>query len=139
MGAFMIAVYPDHAAAERARTELVARGFATDRVDLTSPEEAGQAGAMPAETPDGKLEEYFGKLFEGEEDAGRAPVQQLVEHLHRGGATITAHPRGDIEVEQAREILQRHQAGEIIEVGIESQSSLEHAAADRSAIMSTKG
>jgi hypothetical protein len=129
MGAFMIGVYEDHRAAEQARTELVAHGFATDRVELTSSQEPGQAATLPADTLMGKLEGYYSQLFEGED--GAAPVRQLVERVRGGGATITAHPRGEVEVQQARETLQRHRPVDVIERGVESQSRLERAATGR--------
>jgi hypothetical protein len=137
MNAFMIAVFEDHPAAERARTELVSRGFPTDRVELTSTHEPGQAAALPANTLTGKLEAYFDKLFENDE-GGHPPVRQLVDRVRAGGGTITVHPRGEVEIEQAREILQGCSAVALIERGIETQSRLEHAASERSPFIDTR-
>ena len=48
MGAVLLAVFKNHASAERVRSGLIRDGFPTDRVELTSQAEPGQAGIEPA-------------------------------------------------------------------------------------------
>ena len=62
MSALVVALYDNHAAAERVRTRLVQEGFPTDRVELTSSGQAsvlGHSGDLEAQ-----LEEYFSGLFD---------------------------------------------------------------------------
>jgi len=110
MSAVLAAVFSDHDRAEQVRTRLVMDGFPTDRVELTSRHELGQARVEPASKVDDKLRQYFGQLFQSGDDA------RVAEHLQRavaaGHAVIAVHPRGDIETRRAEEILE---GGEPIE------------------------
>ena len=47
MSAVLVAIFNDHAAAEGVRTRLVKDGLPTDRVELTSCQELGQAKLVP--------------------------------------------------------------------------------------------
>jgi hypothetical protein len=107
----LVALYDSYGAADAARTELVAAGFPTDRVELTSRLEEGRAGAVPGERFTERATQYFGTLFE-DSDADRF-TDFFTEGLQRGGAAIAVHPRGEEEIERATEILQRRRPVEI--------------------------
>jgi hypothetical protein len=129
MAAVLIALYDDHATAERVRTELVSDGFPTDRVELTSLREPGAAGALPGDSLPQKLVQYFQTLFEEAEQPSRGP-QFFAERVRHGGSTITVHPRGEVETSRACEILKRSSPAELVAHGMEDQT-FERAAADR--------
>jgi hypothetical protein len=59
MSPVLAAVFNNHQAAERVRTQLIKDGFPTDRVGLTPPAELGQAGLTPADQVPEKLSQYF--------------------------------------------------------------------------------
>jgi hypothetical protein len=61
MSAVLVAVFADHTTAERLRTRLVREGFPTDRVELTSCQELGQAELVPRKDLGEKLTEYWGR------------------------------------------------------------------------------
>lgn len=127
MGAVLAALFNDHETAERVRTRLVVDGFPTDRVELTSPREPGQAELVPAAGLRDKLVKYFATILDREDE--RDLATSLTEEIIRSGAaTIVVHPRGQIETTRALEIL--HEAGprEVHEHDLENQT-LEHAAA----------
>lgn len=106
MAAVLVALFNDYATADRARTELVSDGFPTDRVELTSMREPGQAGALPGDSPEQKLSEYFRTLFADDDEMDLA--DQFAQSVRQGKSAITVHPRGEAEVVRASEILQRH-------------------------------
>jgi hypothetical protein len=106
----LVALYYSYGTADAVRAALVADGFPTDRVELTSQVDEGQAGALPAEAFSGRISQYFETLFEGE-DGGC--IEFFTEGLKRGGAVVAVHPRGAEEVERATAILQRHKPIEI--------------------------
>jgi hypothetical protein len=126
MGAMIVALFENHDAAERVRTALVSDGFATDRVELTSRREPGQAGTGPAAALPDQLEDYFRKLFDREHEQSFA--DSLVQSVRDGRAAITVHPRGEVEVQRAREILQQGSALEMRDRDIDDQT-MEQAAA----------
>lgn len=103
MSAVLLAVFNEHAVADRVRTQLVSDGFPTDRVELTSSHHPGQAQVAPAASRRAKFEQYFRTLF-GEERE-RNFVEALVERIDRGAAAVAVHPRGNIETARAAEIL----------------------------------
>jgi hypothetical protein len=107
MAEVMIAVYGNYADAVRLRTALVSDGFPTDRIDVTSGREHGYAGVGPADTPRGRLEDYFGNLLKDKPDAPEC-VTQIASRLLDGSSAVTIHPRGQPEIEQVRRILDRH-------------------------------
>lgn len=107
----IVALYDSHAAADDVRTELVADGFPTDRVELTSRGDEGRAGAVPGEAFDERATRYFDTLFDADDARGYAAF--FIEGLQRGGAAIAVHPRGAEEIGRASEILQRHRPIEI--------------------------
>jgi hypothetical protein len=105
MSAVLLAVFDDYEAANRLRTELVRDGFPTDRVELTAACEPGRAGLQPAELPHAQFMQYFRTLFKSEEDF--LYVESLAERIEGGAATITVHPRGEIETTRATKIIEQ--------------------------------
>src|SRR3954453_3200483 len=103
----IVALYDDFAVAQRVRTELVKNGgFPTDRVELTSRAESGQADAEPGESYWHKVSNYFHAIFDQTGDS--ASAQQFPDRVRHGSSAITVHPRSDDEIESARTILQNH-------------------------------
>jgi len=125
MSAVLTALYKDHATAEQVRTCLVRDGFPTDRVELTSRDELGQAGVEPAPGVAGKLQQYFQQLFhtEGEPDS----VRQLEHAVLDGKAVIAVHPRGDQETKTALGIMEQAGPLEFKSKDLDKQQG-EHAA-----------
>jgi broad specificity phosphatase PhoE len=115
----LVALYDSHDAADAVRAELVAAGFPTDRVELTSRMDEGRAGAVPGERFTERATKYFDTLFERSDSEPYA--QFFTEGLLRGGAAVTVHPRGEVEVESATEVLQRHHPLEIEGRDLEQQ------------------
>ena len=103
MSALVAALFENHAAAERVRTALVSEGFPTDRVQLSSELEPGQAALGPSAKPSRQLHDYFKQFFDG--DAEAQDVRAFAEGVQRGRGSIVVHPRGDIETQRALEIL----------------------------------
>jgi hypothetical protein len=128
MSAVLAAVYDSHESAEQVRTRLVNDGFPTDRVELTSRKELGQAKLVPAADLEDKLTQYFQQLFPN--TRGDVPVHQLQSAIRAGQAVIAVHPRGQIETDRAIQIL--NVAGPMqIEARDLDKQSLEYAAAEQ--------
>jgi hypothetical protein len=102
----IVAIYDDFGVAERVRTELVADGFPTDRVELTSPAESGQADAQPGESYWNKISNHFHAIFDQTDDNDAA--DQFATRIRNGGSAITVHPRTDYEMDSARTILRNN-------------------------------
>jgi hypothetical protein len=129
MSALVVALYDNHAAAERVRTRLVREGFPTDRVQLTSRNEPGQAAIVgPANDLEAQLEEYFSGLFDRTEELPN--VHLFVDGVQQGHAALTVHPRGDVETHRAIQIMEQAQPIEICDHDLANQS-FERAASDR--------
>lgn len=129
MSALFVALYDNHAAAERVRTQLVSDGFPTDRVQLTSKSEPGQAAVVgAADGLEKQLEEYFSGLFDRADELPN--VHLFVDGVQQGHAALTVHPRGEIETNRALEIMEQAQPLEMCDHDIEDQT-LERAAAGR--------
>src|SRR5690348_5513387 len=101
MSAILAALFPSHEIADRVRTRLVEDGFPTDRVELASRKETGQAELVPAPSIEERLALHFRQLFPAEEEA----TQVLSRGVLEGRAVIAVHPRGDIETQRATQIL----------------------------------
>lgn len=127
MAAVLVALYQDHATAQRVRTQLVHDGFPTDRVDLASPSEPGPAGLVPASPASDQFREYFQSLFDDERE--RRHAQVLAERVQNGAAAITVHPRGETEIERAIAILAHHRPVAIEREHLDD-TTLEKAASD---------
>ena len=125
MSAVLAALFPNHAVAEAVRLQLFEDGFATDRVELASREDIGQAKLVPAKTTAEKLNLHFRKLFPADEDV--SITRQMCEGILAGRAVIAVQPRGDIETKRALEILERGGAMELSGRDLEHQP-LEQAA-----------
>lgn len=125
MSAVLLALFKDYETAERVRIDLVQDGFPTDRVDLTSRADLGRAGLEPADTVHGKLAQYFRTLFDLDEE--RDSATRFAESVESGAAAVTVHPRGDVEIERAAEILKRAGAQEVAQHDLNADT-WEHAA-----------
>jgi hypothetical protein len=123
MSAVLVAMYGDHATAERLRTRLVNDGFPTDRVELTSSQELGQAKLVPKTDPGDKLTAYFQTLLPG----GNAELFQRA--VLDGKAVVAVHPRGETETQRALELLNEADPVEVRGADLHKQA-LEHAATD---------
>lgn len=100
----IVALYDDFAVAQRVRTELVkAGGFPTDRVELTSKAESGQADAEPGDSYFRKVSNYFHALFD--QTGNGASAEQFADRVRNGCSAVTVHPRTDYEMDSARSIL----------------------------------
>ena len=119
MSAVLAALYPDHESAERVRTRLVEDGFPTDRVELASRQDLGQANLVPAATTAEKLTLHFRQLFPSKEDV--QATQVLSRGVLEGRAVIAVHPRGDLETQRALQILEQADPLELRESDLENQ------------------
>ncbi len=126
MSAVMTAMFENYGAGDRVRLDLVRDGFPTDRVDLTAGCEPGRAAFVPSGSAHDMLVRHFHMLYCGAEE--RPYVERLAEYIERGGAAVTVHPRGVLEVLRAREILQGARPLEIAQHDLANQA-MEHAAA----------
>jgi hypothetical protein len=120
MSALVAALYKDHATADQVRTALVSEGFATDRVQLTSPREPGPAGLTPADDATAQLRKYFEQVFPDPAEANE--VSTFVDGVTHGNAAVVVHPRGDVEVERAMSILSASQPLEVREHDLANQA-----------------
>jgi len=128
MSALVAALYENHAVAEQVRTALITEGFATDRVELSSPREPGQAALAPAAGRKNQLYEYFEQFFD--RDAEAADVRVFAEGVGRGQASVVVQPRGDIETRRALDILQASHPVELRKHDLANQS-MERAASPK--------
>jgi hypothetical protein len=130
MSAVLLAVFKDHATAERVRTGLVKQGFPTDRVELTSCQELGQAKLVPRKSVGEQLTEYFRKLLQSGSDGTE---EQWVALLQRavldGKAAVAVQPRGEVETQHALQLLNQGDPVELRGVDLENQT-FEHAATE---------
>jgi hypothetical protein len=130
MASVLVAIYEDFGTAENVRTELVGDGFPTDRVELTSLKEPGQAGNMPGASPLERFHKYFETLFEQDGDDIGHFGDSFARHIADGGTAITVHPRGELEIDRATQILQRHRPVELEWQGLD-ETTYEHAASKK--------
>jgi 2',3'-cyclic-nucleotide 2'-phosphodiesterase (5'-nucleotidase family) len=130
--ALMAAVFTNHEAADRVRVRLSTgdTAFPTDRVQLTSAIEPGNAGLVPAASFALKLQAYFKTLFDREEEANQ--VRSLSAAVENGNGVVVVFPRGDIETRHAYAVLQQAKPLQLIEHDLDKQV-LEHAASEDTA------
>lgn len=107
MTPLIVALFDDFRSAERVRTELVTGGLPTDRVELTSPREAGQADSEPGEVFGTRVANYFHALLDQGGDAG-GRAEEFAAQVLEGHATVAVHLRSEEEIATARDILGRH-------------------------------
>jgi len=126
MSAVLLAVFSEYRDADRVRTRLVRDGFPTDRVELTAHSDRGRAGVQPG-SPHEQLRDYFRTLLSQESE--RVFAELLAQRVEDGNAVaIAVHPRGQIEIDRAAQILEDAGAAEVVGHDLENQS-FEHAAA----------
>jgi hypothetical protein len=129
MSAVLLAVFGNFSEAEKVRTELVRDGFPTDRVELTARHDQGRAGLQPAASTQDRFVQYYRMLFD--QDDERAFAETLAVRVAAGSAaTVTVHPRGDIETSRAAQILEERGAQELVAHDLHNQS-FERAASPR--------
>ncbi|MGH8294551.1 MAG: hypothetical protein ACRETZ_03490 [Steroidobacteraceae bacterium] len=105
----IVALFEDYGIAVRVRTELVADGFPTDRVELTSLIETGQADSEPGDAFIARVSNYFHTLLDqGEPRDHDGDAEQFAHRVHGGNSAIAVHPRTDYEIDSARHILHRN-------------------------------
>jgi len=85
---------------------------------------------VPAESFALKLQAYFRTLFD--ERAEEQQVRALAAGVQNGNGAVVVFPRGDIETQRARDVLQQEQALQLYEHDLDKQV-LEHAASADSA------
>ena len=107
----IVALYDAHGSADAARTELVKDGFATDRIEVTSPQEHRQAAKGPATDFRTNVTDYFRTLSADETAASR--LGRIAEAVIGGASSLTLHPRGEEEIRRAEQILGRHGPREV--------------------------
>lgn len=105
---WILAIYSDAQQANDVRMRLFASGIATDRLDVTTWQNAGRAMAVSPDDPEHGLRGHFSVLFEGRADAERG-VQDIIESLQAGKACVTVHPRGVVEIRECRLIIDESQ------------------------------
>jgi hypothetical protein len=126
MSALVVALFDNHAAADRVRARLVKEGFPTDRVQLTSSAEPGQAAVVGhGNDLETQLEEYFSGLFDRVDEIPN--VHFFVDGVQQGHAALTVHPRGEVETHRALEIMEAARPLEICDHDLQDQD-MEHAA-----------
>ena len=130
----VVALFNDYGTAVNVRTDLVKNGFATDRVELTSPEEHRQVRKGPADHFETNVKDYFATLSADEAAAGK--LGEFAQAVVGGASTITVHPRGEDEIKLMEDILQRHRPREIFrympdDAGHVADRKMERAAAGR--------
>jgi hypothetical protein len=130
MASVLVAIYEDFSTAERVRTELVGDGFPTDRVELTSLKEPGQAGSMPGNSPVERFRKYFDTLFDQDGEGIGNFGGSFARHIADGHTAITVHPRGELEIDRATQILERHRPVELERQGLD-ETTYEHAASEK--------
>lgn len=116
----IVALYDDFDVTQRVRTELVKDGFPTDRVELTSRAESGQADAEPGESYWRKVSNYFHAIFDQTGDD--ASADQFADRVRNGSSAITVHPRTDYEMDSARTILQNNHPADFREEHAQKQN-----------------
>lgn len=112
----IVALFDDYGIADRVRTELVADGFPTDRVELTSLVETGQADSEPGDAFVARVSNYFHTLIDqsGEQHDGEA--EGLAQRVRNGNSAITVHPRTEYEIDSVRAILHRNKPVAVEEI-----------------------
>ena len=102
----VIALYPTPVFAERARTQLVTQGIATDRVDVVSRIHRGRVTHLPQQSDAEDLADYFHMLLTEEREL--PVVIDIVDDIHKGKAALVVHPRGQVEIDMIRPVIEAH-------------------------------
>jgi hypothetical protein len=127
MSALIAALFADHATADRVRVRLSSgdNAIPTDRVQLTSGTEPGNAGLVPAPSFALKLRAYFHTLFDRDDEMEQ--VRTLSDAVQNGRAAVAVFPRGDIETAHVLKVLREAKPLQVFDHELEKQA-LEHAA-----------
>ncbi len=102
----IIALYAHPATAEETRVHLGQEGFPTDRLDIVSLTSHERVVGHPQRSFAQDLAEYFKVLLT--DDTDEPIVDNIVQFIQDGKAVVVVHPRGKVEIEQARQILEEH-------------------------------
>ena len=115
MTPIIVALFDDYGIADRVRTELVAVGIPTDRVELTSLLETGRADTEPGDAFVARLANYFHTLLD-QDGQRHGDADELARRVQGGKSAITVHPRLDYEFDSVREILHRNRPVAVEEI-----------------------
>ena len=130
MSAVLVAVFNNDASAGAARVQLVNDGFPTDRVDLVSLQELGQAKLVPRATVGEQLGEYFRKVLQISTGENAQSVQVLQRAVLDGSAAVIVQPRGEAEIARAAQLLNNCDPVEMGGTDL-ANTTLEHASAEK--------
>ena len=104
----IVALFDDYGIAERVRTQLVTDvGIPTDRVELTSLAETGQADSEPGDAFVARVANYFHTLLD-QDGQRNGDADALAQRVRAGNSAITVHPRLDYEFDSVRKVLHRN-------------------------------
>ena len=123
MNQSVVAVFEDRAQAERARQQLIATGFPSERVSFqlgAGADSAAEAGGSSARADDGErgIGDFFRSLFGMDDDR----PEHYEEASRRGHTTLVVHAEGENEVDQLRALLERFDVIDIEERAMQWQS-----------------
>ena len=108
----IIALFEAPASAERTRIELNREGFATDRLDVVSLADPGRVVEHSASSPETDLIAHFSVLLDNDDDL--PVVEGIVSAIQHGKAALVVHPRGKVEIDQARKIITAHEPESVL-------------------------
>lgn len=103
----IIAVYGTPERASTARTHLFSDGFAADRLDVVSWADPGRAAAGPNAEVEDNLVAHFTVLLDDDREVEL--VGRIVKDLRAGKAALVVHPRGQVEIERAGDLIEQHE------------------------------
>lgn len=115
MAPVIVALFDDYGIADRVRTELVADGFPTDRVELTSLVETGQADSEPGDAFVARVANYFHTLLDQSDEHNGNP-ETFAQRVRNGNSAVTVHPRTEYEIDSVRAILHRNKPVAVEEI-----------------------
>lgn len=108
----IIALFEAPASAERTRTAMNREGFATDRLDVVSLADTGRVVEHSDSSPESDLIAHFSVLLDNDDDL--PVVEGIVSAIQHGKAALVVHPRGKVEIDQARKILAAHEPESVL-------------------------
>ena len=114
----VIALYRTPLYAERARTQLLTQGMASDQVDVVSRISSGRVTHMPRQSDAEDLTDYFRQLLT--EDREVPVVIEIVDDIHMGKAALVVHPHRQMETEMIRPVIEVFEPDKVIYLRNES-------------------
>ena len=102
----IIALYPTLAIAEHALYRLGNQGIPSDRLDVVSLSDRGRVVHLPDQSMAEDLAAYFHVLLTDDSEWGM--VDDIVDAIQGGKAALVVHPRGKVELEMIRPIVESH-------------------------------